>query len=44
MSQLLTIKPDTKIIIETANSKDEDVIKEVIGLGAYHYHTKTNPF
>ena len=40
MSQILTIKPDTKIIIETANSKDEDVIKEVIGLGAYHYIQK----
>ena len=44
MSQLLTIKPDTKIIIETANSKDEDIIKEVIGLGAYHYIQKTNSF
>lgn len=40
MSQILTIKPDTKIIIETANSKDEDSIKEVIGLGAYHYIQK----
>ena len=40
MSQILTIKPDTKIIIETANSKDEDIIKEVIGLGAYHYIQK----
>jgi len=40
MSQILTIKPNTKIIIETANSKDEDSIKEVIGLGAYHYIQK----
>ena len=40
MSQILTIKPDTKVIIETANSKDEDIIKEVIGLGAYHYIQK----
>ena len=40
MSQILTIKPDTKIILETASSKDEDDIKEVIGLGAYHYIQK----
>ncbi|QLH04678.1 response regulator [Nitrosopumilus oxyclinae] len=40
MSQILPIKPFTKIIIETANSKDEDTIKEVIGLGAYHYLQK----
>jgi len=40
MSQILTIKPYTKIIIETANSKDDDKIKEVIGLGAYHYIQK----
>ena len=40
MSQILTFKPYTKIIIETANSKDDDKIKEVIGLGAYHYIQK----
>jgi len=40
MSRILTIKPYTKIIIETANSKDDDSIKEVIGLGAYHYIQK----
>ena len=40
MSQILTIKPYTKIIIETANSKDDEKIKEVIGLGAYHYIQK----
>ncbi len=40
MSQILTIKPDTKIIIETASGKDEESIKEVIGLGAYHYIQK----
>ncbi|MGY5144110.1 MAG: TackOD1 domain-containing metal-binding protein [Candidatus Nitrosopumilus sp. bin_32a] len=40
MSQILPIKPFTKIIIETANGKEEDTIKEVIGLGAYHYLQK----
>jgi len=40
MSQILTIQPDTKIIIETASGKNEDPIKEVIGLGAYHYIQK----
>jgi response regulator of citrate/malate metabolism len=40
MSRILTIKPYTKIIIETANSKEDDSIKEVIGLGAYHYIQK----
>ncbi|MCV0409960.1 response regulator [Nitrosopumilus sp.] len=40
MSQILIIQPDTKIIIETASGKDEDPIKEVIGLGAYHYIQK----
>ena len=40
MSQILPIKPFTKIIIETANGKEEDSIKEVIGLGAYHYQQK----
>jgi len=40
MSQILTLRPDTKIIIETASGKDEDPIKEVIGLGAYHYIQK----
>jgi response regulator of citrate/malate metabolism len=40
MSQILPIKPFTKIIIETANGKEEDSIKEVIGLGAYHYLQK----
>jgi response regulator of citrate/malate metabolism len=40
MSRILTVKPYTKIIIETANSKEDDSIKEVIGLGAYHYIQK----
>jgi len=40
MSQILPIKPFTKIIIETANGKEESSIKEVIGLGAYHYLQK----
>lgn len=40
MSRILTLKPYTKIIIETANSKEDDSIKEVIGLGAYHYIQK----
>lgn len=40
MSQILTLKPYTKIIIETANSKDDEKIREVIGLGAYDYVQK----
>ena len=40
MSQILPIKPFTKIIIETANGKEEESINEVIGLGAYHYLQK----
>ncbi len=40
MSQILTIKPYAKIIIETANSKDDEKIREVIGLGAYDYVQK----
>jgi len=40
MSRILTIKPYTKIIIETANRKENESIKEVIGLGAYHYIQK----
>ena len=40
MSQILTIKPDTKIIIETASSKDEEIIKEIIAMCAYDYIQK----
>jgi len=40
MTQLLETKPNTKIIIETASSKEEENIKEVIRLGAYQYIPK----
>ena len=40
MSQILTMKPNTKIIIETASGKDEEIIKEIIALGAYDYIQK----
>lgn len=37
MSQLLNIRPDTKVIIETARDKTEESIKDVIAQGAYQY-------
>ncbi len=37
MTQMLTIKPDVKVIIETAREKNEDSIKDVIAQGAYQY-------
>jgi DNA-binding NarL/FixJ family response regulator/predicted RNA-binding Zn-ribbon protein involved in translation (DUF1610 family) len=40
MTQMLTMRPDTKIIIETAREKTEDLIKDVIAQGAYQYMPK----
>lgn len=37
MTQMLTIRPDVKVIIETAREKSEDSIKDVIAQGAYQY-------
>ena len=38
--QLLAIKPSTKVIIETAISRGEDVIRKCISNGAYNYLEK----
>ena len=40
MSQLLNMKPDVKVIIETAREKTEEPIKDVIAQGAYQYLAK----
>lgn len=40
MTQMLTIRPDVKVIIETAREKSEDQIKDVIAQGAYQYLPK----
>ncbi len=40
MTQMLTLKPDVKVIIETAREKSEDSIKDVIAQGAYQYLPK----
>ncbi|MBI5146311.1 MAG: response regulator [Thaumarchaeota archaeon] len=40
MSQLLNIRPDVKVIIETARDKTEESIKDVIAQGAYQYLAK----
>jgi DNA-binding response OmpR family regulator/predicted RNA-binding Zn-ribbon protein involved in translation (DUF1610 family) len=40
MTQMLTLRPDVKIIIETAREKTEDSIKDVIAQGAYQYLPK----
>lgn len=37
MTQMLSIRPDVKVIIETARDKTEDSIKDVIAQGAYQY-------
>jgi DNA-binding response OmpR family regulator len=37
MSQMLSVRPDVKVIIETAREKTEDSIKDVIAQGAYQY-------
>lgn len=40
MAQILEIKPDARIIIETASDESEEDIKEVIRRGAYMYLQK----
>lgn len=40
MTQLLNMRPDVKVIIETAREKTEDTIKDVIAQGAYQYLAK----
>jgi response regulator of citrate/malate metabolism len=40
MSNIFTIKPDAKIIIETADAKNEEPIKDVMRDGAYQYVEK----
>lgn len=40
MSELFSIRPDTKIIIETANERTDDSIKDVLRHGAYQYIEK----
>ena len=40
MSQMLTLRPDVKVIIETAREKSEESIKDVIAQGAYQYLPK----
>jgi DNA-binding response OmpR family regulator/predicted RNA-binding Zn-ribbon protein involved in translation (DUF1610 family) len=37
MSQIMSLRPDVKVIIETAREKSEDQIKDVIAQGAYQY-------
>ena len=40
MSEIFSIRPDTKIIIETANERTDDSIKDVLRHGAYQYIEK----
>ena len=40
LTQMLTLKPDVKVIIETAREKNEDSIKDIIAQGAYQYLPK----
>lgn len=40
MSNILRIKPDARIIIETADAKNEEQIKEALRNGAYQYLEK----
>lgn len=37
LSQMISMRPDVKVIIETAREKTEDQIKDVIAQGAYQY-------
>ena len=39
-TQMLEMQPDARVILETASSKTEDSIKELIRLGVYHYLEK----
>jgi len=40
MTQMLSIRPDVKVIIESARDRTEDSIKDVIAQGAYQYLAK----
>lgn len=40
MTQMITMRPDIKVIIETAKEKTEDSIKDIIAQGAYQYLPK----
>ena len=40
MSEIYAIRPDTKVIIESANEKTDDTIKNVLRYGAYEYIEK----
>lgn len=40
MSEIFAMRPDTKVIIESANEKTEDTIKNVLRYGAYEYLEK----
>ncbi len=40
ITQLLTIHPETKVVIETASEKSEEGIKKMIAYGAHHYLPK----
>jgi len=40
LTQILEIKPDARIILETATEKDDEGIKELIRLGVYQYLEK----
>ncbi|MGQ0771176.1 MAG: response regulator [Nitrososphaerota archaeon] len=37
LSQMISMRPDVKIILETAREKTEETIKDVIAQGAYQY-------
>lgn len=40
LTQMLEIKPDVKVILETATEKEDEGIKELIRLGVYQYIEK----
>ena len=40
MSEIFAMRPDTKVIIESANEKTEETIKNVLRYGAYEYLEK----
>ncbi|AFS80801.1 hypothetical protein NKOR_04565 [Candidatus Nitrosopumilus koreensis AR1] len=40
LTQMLEVKPDVRIILETATEKDDEGIKELIRLGVYQYIEK----
>lgn len=44
MSNIFTIRPDARIIIETADAKNDEQIKEAMRAGAYQYVEKPIPY